>query len=65
MAFEHTIYDLHLTKLLEKVKPPTREVEDVEIFSTNRRFFNGERAIKMLEGILGFESTLSGVSRGV
>jgi hypothetical protein len=38
-----------------------REVEDFEIHHINRRFFNGERAIKLCEEILGFETTLSAV----
>ncbi len=41
-----------------------REVEDYEIFHINRRFFNGEKAIKTCEEILGFSTSLSGVYKG-
>jgi len=41
----------------------TREVQDFEIYQINRKFFNGERAIKTCEEVLGFETTLSAVQR--
>ena len=55
---------MNLTRLLERVTEPERELDDFEIFHVNRRFFNGEKAIQMLERILGFESNLSNISRG-
>ena len=64
VAFEHTKYELHLSKLLDQLAHPERVVEDFEIHHINRRFFGGERTIKMLEGILGFESNLSAIYRG-
>jgi hypothetical protein len=63
-AFEHAGYERHLTQLLALLDHPVREVDDFEIHQVNRRFFNGERAIKMLEDKLGFESTISNISRG-
>ena len=56
LIFEQSSYDLHLTKLLSHLVEPKREVEDFEIFHVNRRFFNGERAVKMLEDILGIST---------
>lgn len=63
LPFEHTTYELHLSKLLTEMKTPDRIVEDFEIQHINRRFFGGEKAIKMLEGVLGFESNLSAINR--
>lgn len=63
LPFEHTTYELHLSKLLTEMKNPDRIVEDFEINHINRRFFGGEKAIKMLEGVLGFESNLSAINR--
>ena len=37
---------------------PKREVEDFEIMHVDRRFFNGENAIRMLERILGIDASL-------
>jgi hypothetical protein len=50
--------------LLENAILPAREVEDFELATINRRAFNGERAIKMLERILGFEANVSNIQRG-
>jgi hypothetical protein len=36
-------------------------VEDFEIYHVNRRFFNGEGAVRMLERILGIDASLSAV----
>ena len=63
LPFEHTNYELHLSKLLTEMTQPTRIVDDFEINHINRRFFGGEKAIKMLEGVLGFESNLSAINR--
>jgi hypothetical protein len=63
LPFEHTTYELHLSKLLTEMKTPERIVDDFEIQHINRRFFGGEKAIKMLEGVLGFESNLSAINR--
>ena len=61
LVFEQTQYERHITRLLEKVKEPERQVEDFEIHQINRRFFNGERVIKMLEEVLGFDTGVSQV----
>jgi len=63
LAFEHTIYEKHHSKVLDGLKEIRREVEDFEIYHINRRFFNGERAIKTCEEVLGFETTMSAVYR--
>lgn len=63
LAFEQTSYELHLSKLLQELKHPDRLIDDFEIHHINRRFFGGEKTIKMLEGVLGFESTLSSINR--
>jgi hypothetical protein len=39
VRYEHPKYERHLTKLLEGVKMPRREVEDFEIYHVERRFF--------------------------
>jgi hypothetical protein len=36
---------------------PSREVEDFQIFHTNRRFFQGEEAIKIAENVLNIDSS--------
>jgi hypothetical protein len=61
LPFRHSHYERHFTKLLENVVIPEREVDDFEINTINRRPFNGERAIKMLERILGFEANVSNI----
>jgi len=40
---------------------PKREVEDFEIYNVERRFFNGENAIKMVENLLHIDAGLSKV----
>jgi hypothetical protein len=50
-----------LTKTLEGAKAANNEVEDYEIYNVNRRFFNGEGAVRMLEKILGIDASLSAV----
>jgi len=64
LPFRQTSYKLHVTRLLENAVLPAREVEDFELATINRRAFNGERAIKMLERILGFEANVSNIQRG-
>ncbi len=64
VGFDHSAYERHLSKLMEGVIDVPREVEDFEVFHINRRFFNGERAIKTCEEVLGFETTMSSVYRG-
>jgi hypothetical protein len=64
VGFEHSLYERHISKLMDGANEVPREVEDFEIFHVNRRFFNGERAIKTCEEVLGFETTMSCVYRG-
>ena len=64
VGFDHSTYERHVSKLMEGAADVKREVEDFEIFHINRRFFNGEKAIKTCEEILGFETTMSSVYRG-
>lgn len=54
--FEHPRYERHITKLLEGLAHPSREVDEYEIYHVNRRFFNGENAVRMLERILRIDS---------
>ena len=63
LVFEHSGYEKHHSKVLEGLLEVRREVEDFEIYHINRRFFNGERAIKTCEEVLGFETSLSAVYR--
>lgn len=64
VGFDHSTYERHVSKLMEGAADVKREVEDFEIFHINRRFFNGEKAIKTCEEVLGFETTMSSVYRG-
>ncbi|CDW77829.1 5-3 exoribonuclease 2 [Stylonychia lemnae] len=63
IAYESSEYKMHLTKLLEGVKHQQKEVEDFEIYHVNRRFFNGENAVRMLERILGIDASVSAIYR--
>ena len=64
VGFDHSKYEKHVSKVMEGAAEVPREVGDFEIFHINRRFFNGERAIKTCEEVLGFETTMSNVHRG-
>jgi len=50
-----------MTSLLPQAKLPKREVEDFEIYNVERRFFNGENAIRMVETLLGIDAGLNKV----
>ena len=63
LVFEHSTYEEHCSKIMDGLIEVRREVQDVEIYSINRKFFNGERAIKTCEDVLGFETTLCAVFR--
>jgi len=52
-AYEHPHYDRHRTQIMEGAILPHREVEEFEIYQVERRFFQGENAIKMVEQLLG------------
>jgi hypothetical protein len=60
-AFEHPKYETHLSKILPGAILPMREVEDFEIYNVDRKFFNGENAIKMVENLLGIDAGLNKV----
>lgn len=40
---------------------PEREIDDFEIYHVDRRFFMGEAAVKMLERILGIDTSISAI----
>ena len=61
MIYDHPKYERHSTRLLEGLTLPYREVDDYEIYHVNRRFFNGENAVRMLERTLGIEGGASAV----
>jgi len=46
---------------LPSAKLPRREVEDFEIYNVERRFFNGENAIRLVENLLGIDAGLNKV----
>lgn len=64
LTYEHPSYKQHLTKLLDGLKLEDKEVEEFEIYNLNRRFFNGENAVRMLERILGIDASVSAVYTG-
>jgi len=47
----------HSTELLRGVVLPRREVEDFAIYHTNRRVFQGEEAIKIVEAVLKIDAS--------
>jgi hypothetical protein len=61
VAFEHPKYEKHLSKILPGAILPIREVEDFEIYNVDRKFFNGENAIRMVENLLGIDAGLNKV----
>ena len=38
---------------------PPREVDDYEIYNIERRFFQGENAVKLLERVLGIDASIT------
>lgn len=62
-AFEHPKYETHLSKILPKAILPMREVEDFEIYNVDRKFFNGENAIRMVENLLGIDAGLHKINK--
>jgi hypothetical protein len=56
LSFEHPTYASHSTQLLKNATLPKREVEEHEIYQIERRFFQGETAMKMVEKLLGIPS---------
>ena len=58
VGFEHPEYLEHKTKLLANVRLPNREVEEFEIYNVDRRFFQGEASIRMVEKVLNIQTGL-------
>jgi len=54
-SFVHPEYKRHSCQLLKGAILPAREVEDFEIYHVDRKFFNGETAMKMCETLLGID----------
>ena len=48
-SYYHPKYKTHECVILKGALLPKREVEDFEIYNVERRFFNGENAIRMVE----------------
>ena len=40
---------------------PPREVEDFEIYNIERRFFQGENAVRLCERILGIDAGITAI----
>ena len=59
--YEHPNYERHICKILRGAILPRREVEDFEIYHIERRFFNGENAIRMVERLLGLDAGMNTV----
>jgi hypothetical protein len=54
--YEHPHYENHYCKLLKNAVLPKREVEEFEIYHVERRFFQGENAIRMVERLLNIDA---------
>lgn len=46
---------------MEGVKEARKEVEEYEIYHVNRKFFNGEGAVRMLERVLNIDTSISAI----
>lgn len=62
-AFEHPNYETHDCKLLRGALLPRREVEEFEIYHVERRYFQGENAMRMVERLLNIDAGLHSVYR--
>lgn len=56
--YDHPTYLKHECHLLKDAILPKREVEEFEIYHVDRRFFQGEAAMKMVERLLGIDAGL-------
>jgi hypothetical protein len=61
LRYEHPKHELLSAKLLDGLTMPEREIDDFEIYHVDRRFFMGEAAVKMLERILGIDTSISAI----
>ena len=57
----HAKYERHQSIILPGAKLPRYEVEAFEIYNVDRKFFNGENAIIMVEKILLIDAGLNKV----
>ena len=57
LAFKLTKNEHHLSKILEGTDIPPRVVEDFAIFHVNRRHFQGETAIRIVEEVLKIDTS--------
>lgn len=55
--FKHPKYERHLVRLLKGATLARREVEDFAIYHTNRRVFQGEEAIRIVERVLNIDAS--------
>ncbi len=55
MTYSHPQCPKHKSNILKGAILPLKEVQAHEIFHIERRFFNGENAIQMVESVLGID----------
>jgi len=48
---------VHIPALLQNAEHPKREVQDFAIYSIDRRPFQGETAIKIVERVFGIDAS--------
>lgn len=61
VCYVHPEYQQIKSKLLKGAEEPPREVQDHAIYSINRRPFQGEQAIRIVERVLGIDSSVDPV----
>lgn len=61
LSFLHPEYSEHKTQLLSQAVLPRREVEDYEIHHVDRRYFQGENMIRLVERVLNIDAGISKV----
>ena len=59
-TFLHTAYQKHSTKLVPGANFPAKEVDHFEMAHINRRVFQGESAIRLVERILNIDAGIGG-----
>jgi hypothetical protein len=55
ISFVHPDFSKHDCSMLPGAKVPSREVDNFEIIKINRKFFQGEAAIRTVERILNID----------
>ena len=58
VGYVHSYYREHSTQLLSDVTMPKKEVDDYEIHQVDRKFFQGENSIRLVERVLNIDSGL-------